>query len=310
MRRFCFIFILFLNYLCVTRLFAQDMPEEKSVCTDIQESQKLILQQDSIVRNCLIDSVTVYSDYSIAILQVHDSTSPKRFTVVAQLTQFGTIDVSKMVGQTHKLFLRKVPPFKKEDNARVITYVGIATGENGPLYINADEITSGAIYYLHKFADISADSSIHPDQIILHSLEDMYYAAVDAFLTIGGKHHLIAKDVPIYVSSEHFYTPFRMFIKKRELPEGMEFCDDSDLKKKITRKHPFVYCWYFGTQVNDDTITIWAWTPYFKKKRSTFARIILYLLLGCFSISEWWLGSSKCKCKPNIAHYFKSNAAI
>ena len=256
--------LLLLSY--VTRVFSQELSVDSFYSANRQETLKTLLTDDSIMRNCLIDSVTVYSDYSIAILQVHDSASPKRFTVVAQLTQFGAIDVSKMVGQTHKLFLRRVPPFKKEDNARVITYVGIATGENGPLYINADEITSGAIYYLHKFADISADSSIHPDQIILHSLEDMYYAAVDAFLTIGKNHHFIAKDVPIYVSSEHFYTPFRMFIKKRELPEGMEFCDDSDLKKKITRKHPSVYCWYFGTQVNDDTITIWAWTPSFRKK--------------------------------------------
>ena len=256
--------LLLLSY--VTRVFSQELSVDSFYSANRQETLKTLLTDDSIVCSCLVDSVVVYHDYSIAILQVQDTASQKRFTVVAKLAQFGTTNVSKMAGQVYKLYFRRVPPFKKEDNARVITYVGIATGENGPLYINADEITSGAIYYLHKFTDISADSSIHPDQIILHSLEDMYYAAVDAFLTIGGKHHLIAKDVPIYVSSEHFYTPFRMFIKKRELPEGMEFCDDSDLKKKITRKHPFVYCWYFGTQVNDDTITIWAWTPYFKKK--------------------------------------------
>lgn len=256
--------LLLLSY--VTRVFSQELSVDSFYSANRQETLKTLLTDDSIVCSCLVDSVVVYHDYSIAILQVQDTASQKRFTVVAKLAQFGTTDVSKMAGQVYKLYFRRVPPLKRVDNSRVITYVAAATSNNGPLFINADEIVNDEIYYLQSFADISVDSSIHPNQVKFHTLEDMYYAAVDAFLTIGRNRQLIAKDVPIYVSSEHFYTPFRMLADKRELPDGMDFCTESELKKKITIKHPYVYCWYFGTQVHDDTLTIWAWTPYFKKK--------------------------------------------
>lgn len=244
----------------VTKSFSQELSVDTFYSANRQDIPNSILMEDSIELNCVVDSVIVYHDYSVAVLHVKDSTNKKRLTVVGELAQFGAIDISKTVGQVYKMYLHRIHPFKGEMNPCDISYVSIAFNENGPLFLNTNELPNCEIYGLDSLMRATDDKAM------FHTLEDMYYAAVDAFLNIGRNHRFIAENVPQYVSSEHFYTPFRMFIEKRKLPEGMEFCDGSDLKKKITIKHPYVYCWYFGTQVNDDTITIWAWAPSFRKK--------------------------------------------
>lgn len=217
-----------------------------------------LVGESLVVESCTIDSIHVYDNYSVAVLYSTDTSAVSR-TIVSDLS---LISISKKDWEkvTCKIWITRMHPLMGELNPCETTYFAIASDENGPLYLNTNEQPNCEIYYLDSI------ECIVNEQVKYHSLEDMYYAAVDAFLTIGRSRQLIAKDVPIYVSSEHFYTPFRMLADKRELPDGMDFCTESDLKKKITIKHPYVYCWYFGTQVHDDTLTIWAWTPYFKKK--------------------------------------------
>ena len=266
MKRIYLLVILFLCSVCVIDVSALEPSKNTIEPVDSQANIAILSERDSIISSFRIDSVVFFDSHSVAVLQVKETSSQQQITIVGRFPQFGAIEISKMVGQVYNMQLRKVHSFKDEMNPRVISYTVIANDENGPLFFKVDELANKEIYHLQRIEGISTDSSNLPNQLILHSLEEMYYAAVDAFLTIGKNHHFIAKDVPLYVSSEHFYTPFRMFIEKRELPEGMEFCGDRDLKKKISMKHPYVYCWYFGTQVNDDTITIWAWTPSFRKK--------------------------------------------
>ena len=123
--------LLLLSY--VTRVFSQELSVDSFYSANRQETLNTLLMDDPIVCSCLVDSVVVYHDYSIAILQVQDTASQKRFTVVAELAQFGTTDVSKMAGQVYKMRLQRIHPFKGEMNPCDITYVSIASNENGPL---------------------------------------------------------------------------------------------------------------------------------------------------------------------------------
>ncbi len=269
MNRDFLLVILILCLFCVTEAFAQAQPKELTAAYSVSENYDSLLPPNPIECNCLIDSITEYKEYSIALLHVQNINSHIRLTVIGQYPQFGTIDVTKIVGQTYKFHLHKVYPYKGEANPRIITYVAVASTENGPLYLNANEQPQGELYLLQQIEGVTREDAFSFDfnNIKYYSLEDMYYTAVNSFLTIGKRHHFISENIPQYISSEHFYSPFRMCEAKRPLPDGIEFCDANSLKKKITRKHPCIAYWYFGADIADDIITIWAWTPYcFKKK--------------------------------------------
>ncbi len=143
--------LLLLSY--VTRVFSQELSVDSFYSANRQETLNTLLMDDPIVCSCLVDSVVVYHDYSIAILQVQDTARQKRFTVVAELAQFGTTDVSKMAGQVYKMRLQRIHPFKGEMNPCDITYVSIASNENGPLYLNTNEQPNCEIYSLDSIEE-------------------------------------------------------------------------------------------------------------------------------------------------------------
>ena len=151
--------LLLLSY--VTRVFSQDLSVDSFYSANRQETLNTLLMDDAIVLmmddaivlNCVVDSVIVYQSYSVAVLHVKDSISKKRLTVVGELSQFGAIDISKKVGQVYKMRLQRIHPFKGEMNPCDITYVSIASNENGPLYLNTNEQPNCEIYYLDSIEE-------------------------------------------------------------------------------------------------------------------------------------------------------------
>ena len=143
--------LLLLSY--VTRVFSQELSVDSFYSANRQETLYTLLLDDAIVLNCVVDSVIVYQSYSVAVLHVKDSISKKRLTVVGELSQFGAIDISKKVGQVYKMRLQRIHPFKGEMNPCDITYVSIASNENGPLYLNTNEQPNCEIYYLDSIEE-------------------------------------------------------------------------------------------------------------------------------------------------------------
>lgn len=111
-----------------------------------------------------------------------------------------------------------------------------------------------------------AVSSLSYGQNKFTNLEEMYFATVDSFYLI---HKEINKSssMPLFISLDNFYTPFRVLQSQHVLPKDVTFCWDKDLKKKITLRCPCAYLWEFGIGVDKDRIVIWAWEYVVTKKK-------------------------------------------
>ena len=155
-KNYFILFLLLLSY--VTRVFSQELSVDSFYSANRQETLNTLLMDDTIVLNCVVDSAIVYQSYSVAVLHVKDSISKKRLTVVGELSQFGAIDISKKVGQVYKMRLQRIHPFKGEMNPCDITYVSIASNENGPLYLNTNEQPNCEIYHLDSIECIVNES--------------------------------------------------------------------------------------------------------------------------------------------------------
>ena len=144
--------------------FSQNTKETiVSVNPDTIEVSDFSLLVDSVLCDGMVEDVSMYKDYSVAVLRVQDTNSQKPLTIVGNLSLFGAIDVAKMIGHVYKMHLNRIHPFKGEMNPCDVTYVAVASNENGPLFLNTNEQPGCEIYSLEQIDIVETEQKEIPD---------------------------------------------------------------------------------------------------------------------------------------------------
>jgi hypothetical protein len=105
-----------------------------------------LVGESLVVESCIIDSIHVYDNYSVAVLYTTDTSAVAR-TIVSDLS---LISISKKDWEkvTCKIWITRMHPLMGELNPCETTYFTIASDENGPLCLNINEQPNCEIYYL------------------------------------------------------------------------------------------------------------------------------------------------------------------